>query len=323
MSFILFISIFTVLFVSPKPFLWLLDKQIPEMPNYSPPINFGEIENSVETKKNMAYDSNYSNSYYDIYLPKGNKSPSIIVFFHGGGFISGDKKMAEYLGPTLAANGYAVLAVNYELAPQSTLDQQLSQVTEFVNDIPNIAKTFNLNSDTIFLSGSSAGAYLAAQLCTVKYNADYQKLFKQAIDKEINIKGLVLYSSPFQLSFAQKQRSDNMLVNLGIFETGWALTDERFWRSDPQLRKKYDLDNYVTSQFPPVFLTDGNTKTFTDQAIEYKKRLEEENVTVTSLFFDNQINVGHGYQMVMDTPQSEEAITKTLFFLKENQEQAN
>ncbi|WP_086315519.1 hypothetical protein A5821_003004 [Enterococcus sp. 7F3_DIV0205] len=318
--FILFISsvlVLTILllFISPVPFLNVVKSRTPKLPGYTPPHNFSQLKNDSYTEKNISYNSSFTNNKYDIYIPKRKSNPPIVVFFHGGGFITGDKNMAKYFGPTLAAEGYAVISVNYELAPKATLDDQILQATDFINDLPTITDKFKLDNNNIFLSGSSAGGYLAAQLGTARYNKTYNKIDKQTIDDEIKIKGLILYSAPYKLSFIQDYPVDNWLFKLSVFEMGWALTGERFWKNDPKLGDKYNLEPYITTQFPPVFITDGNKKTFTQQAKEYEEALKKHRVDTTSLFFPDTLDVNHGYQMNMRTPESEEALSKTLSFL--------
>jgi len=302
------------LFISPKPIMTLIKTRTPSMPGYSAPSNFAVIEKLSRSHSNVPYQSNYSNSTYDLYIPKGKKHPPIVVFFHGGGFITGDKEMGKYLGPTLAAQGYAVLSVNYDLSVGTTLNKQILQVTDFFNLLPAIAKTYGLNKDIVFLSGSSAGAYLALQLCSAKYHADYE-IESQKVNSKVPIKGMILFSSPYDLSFIQGYPVKNLLLKLGIFEIGWSLTGNRFWKSDTTLSEKYDLTQYISPNFPPFFISDGNYKTFTKQAKNYSSLLIKNHVETTTLFFDKKDRVGHGYQMNMKTKESQQAIKAVLQFL--------
>lgn len=108
------------LFLSPKPFFYafIQSRNAGRIPDgFSPPEGFEKIEKRSIRYADNAYDSRYENSTYDLYLPMDIENPPIFIFFHGGGFIQGDKQMAVYYGPAVAAEGYAVISVNYILAP--------------------------------------------------------------------------------------------------------------------------------------------------------------------------------------------------------------
>jgi acetyl esterase/lipase len=96
----------------------------------------------------------------DVYYPKKKKDFATVVWFHGGGLKNGNKSVAE----RLKNQGIAVVAVNYRLFPRG-------KAPEYIEDsAAAIAWTFeNIESlggdpNKIFVSGSSAGGYLAAMV---------------------------------------------------------------------------------------------------------------------------------------------------------------
>ena len=62
--------------------------------------------------------------------------------------------------------------------------------------------------------------------------------------------------------------------------------------------KTTTIKDYTTAQFPPVFITDGNSGSFESQGKELADDLRNEGRDVTSLFFDKNEygEVGHEYQ---------------------------
>lgn len=78
-----------------------------------------------------------------------------------------------------------------------------------------------------------------------------------------------------------------------------------------------NLSKYITKDFPPAFVTDGNTNSFETQARTFVATLQEKDVPVTSLFFaPNEIKAGHGYQFGMASPASILSLKQTKAFLK-------
>lgn len=92
----------------------------------------------------------------DIYYPK-TKDFATIVYFHGGGLTGGNKFIPE----RLTKQGFAVIAVNYRLSPKVNgrkCIEDAAAATAWA--FRNIA-AYGGNPDKIFVTGHSAGAYLA------------------------------------------------------------------------------------------------------------------------------------------------------------------
>jgi len=118
------------------------------------------------TESDIAYypeSANQSDAYksgrcvLDIYYPKGVKNFPTIVWFHGGGLTNGEKSIPE----TLKEKGAAVVTVNYRLSPKAKAPAYIEDAAAAVAwTFKNITK-YGGNSSLIFISGHSAGGYLA------------------------------------------------------------------------------------------------------------------------------------------------------------------
>ncbi|KAJ61001.1 alpha/beta hydrolase [Enterococcus faecalis] len=301
---------------TPKP-LFKFANFIPIQSNLTKPYNYTKIYKNTDVKRNITYSENYSNSTLDIYYPKklSRKIP-VVLFIHGGGFFKGDKEMAKYFGPTISNNQYAFISINYNLVPKVTLFDQLRQINEAIEFIQEKSDEYSLDSSSINLSGSSAGGFLALQLLSAYHDTNYAKELQINPIKNIRFNSLLLYSAVYNL--AEFQTMDgNIVTNYLLTKIGWGITGERHWRKDNNLGESLNLNNYISNDFPPIFITDGNTKTFTGQAVNYTERLYQKQIPVQTLFFDSEEKVGHGYQLQMDTPASKQAINKSLEFLHE------
>ena len=318
---LLSILILGFLFLSPKPFIYVfLQKgdvsRIPDM--YSSPEGFEELTQKSVKHADQIYNSAHENSTYDLYLPRDMQCPPVLVFVHGGGFLRGDKEMAAYYGPSLAAEGYAVISINYLLVPDGTLDDQTKQVVDLFNDLPNIVRQYNLDIDNIFVAGTSAGGYLAARVTTAFYNAEYANQLGLVFSREMDIQGLILFSAPYEISAIQNIHAGGLLKNLALYEVGWAITGDRTWRSNSDLSAQYNLYDYIVKDMPSIFVSDGNHNSFTDQAKRYVHAAKEAGVHVIALFFDGPTEVGHGYQMNMRTKEAQIAFKEMINFITEH-----
>lgn len=299
---------------TPKP-LFKIASIIPIEDKFTKPDNYSHIENKIKVEKDIIYSENYSNSSLDIYSPKkSNETMPVVLFIHGGGFFKGEKEMAKYFGPTISDNRYAFISINYDLVPNVTAFDQVKQINEAITFIKENADKYSLDINNINLSGSSAGGFLALQLLSAYHDKDYADALKIVPVETITFNSLLLYSAVYDLSEFQTF-DGNSFTNYLLSKMGWGLTGEKNWKTDKKLGELLNLNNYVSGDFPPIFITDGNTNTFTEQAEKYATELEQKQVPVQTLFFDSKEKVGHGYQLKMDTPASKQAVKESLEFL--------
>lgn len=92
----------------------------------------------------------------------------LLIFFHGGGFISCDLETHDEMCRGLARSaGVQVLSVQYNLAPETMLPRQLEQAVAIGQWAVTHASALGANRAQIALGGDSSGAYLAARAALV------------------------------------------------------------------------------------------------------------------------------------------------------------
>lgn len=108
----------------------------------------------------------------DLYLPESAGPFPVIVWIHGGSWLSGDKEG----GPAIrqASRGYAVASINYRLSYEAKFPAQLEDCKAAVRWLRANAATYNLDATRIAAWGSSAGGHLAALLGTTADVADLE-----------------------------------------------------------------------------------------------------------------------------------------------------
>ena len=112
--------------------------------------------------KDIAYGADPAQKL-DLYLPCG-KAFSVVLYFHGGGIEAGDKSGTEKFASYLTDNGIAFVTANYRMYPAA-------HFPDFVVDAASAAAWVKNNMAQygdvrrLFITGSSAGAYLSMMLC--------------------------------------------------------------------------------------------------------------------------------------------------------------
>ena len=99
----------------------------------------------------------------DLFLPDMENFP-IIVFFHGGGMVSGSKQAHTEMGKRFAELGYGFASVDYRLYPNAKYPDFVVDGANAVAFVKRRAKEYGGNGE-LFIGGNSAGAWLAIMLC--------------------------------------------------------------------------------------------------------------------------------------------------------------
>jgi acetyl esterase/lipase len=102
----------------------------------------------------------------DVYAPKGAKNAPVVLWIHGGGWREGDKKSAEPKAQAMVDHGYVLVATNYRFVPNVNLKEMTGDIAKSIRWIHDHIGEHGGDGKAIFVMGHSAGAHLAALVCT-------------------------------------------------------------------------------------------------------------------------------------------------------------
>ncbi|MCH8830901.1 MAG: alpha/beta hydrolase [Planctomycetes bacterium] len=116
---------------------------------------------------NVPYvNAGHQRQVLDIYKPDGAKNLPVVFWIHGGGWVTGDKKSVQIKPRVLTERGFVFVSTNYRLLPHVKMGVLIRDVAKSLGWVhKNIAKHGG-DPKRIFVMGHSAGAQLAALLCT-------------------------------------------------------------------------------------------------------------------------------------------------------------
>ena len=179
------------------------DADIPE-PTVNP-------KSGVKWYRNIRYvdgvTSDPARQVMDIYLPaedKWEEGKPLVVWLHGGAWISGDKDWAFGIYSRycrkLAEHGIATANVSYRLSPGVKHPAHVEDAAAATAWLINNAENFGYNNSMIFVSGHSAGGHLAALLA-----ADDKYIKEQGYDNS-DIAGVITSSGLFDIKLLYNSR---------------------------------------------------------------------------------------------------------------------
>ncbi len=103
----------------------------------------------------------------DVYVPDNLSGPApVLMFFYGGAWQAGSRKQYRAFGQAFASEGIVTVVADYRLYPQVTYPAFVEDGAVALAWVhANIAK-YGGDAGHIFVSGHSAGGYIAAMLGT-------------------------------------------------------------------------------------------------------------------------------------------------------------
>ena len=152
-----------------------------------------QAQTTYETKENIPYYSpqQINNDSYkesrcvlDLYYPTNKEDFATVVWFHGGGLSGGEKEIPSLL----REKGIAVIGVNYRLHPKVSAPTYIEDAASAVAWAFKNIENYGGDPSLIFVSGHSAGGYLASMI-----GLDKQYLKEFGVDAN-DIAGLIPFS---------------------------------------------------------------------------------------------------------------------------------
>jgi arylformamidase len=102
----------------------------------------------------------------DVYSPHDAKNLPVVFWIHGGGWQTGDKTSVQIKPQVFVDKGFVFVSTNYRLLPSvdmATIVRDIARSIRWVHD--HIAE-YGGDPNRLFIMGHSAGAQLAALVCT-------------------------------------------------------------------------------------------------------------------------------------------------------------
>lgn len=112
--------------------------------------------------KDLAYVSRGADVRHrlDMYLPRGGGLHPVVLWVHGGSWVTGDKSEMPLLG--LVSEGVAVVSMNYRYLSADAVRAPICDVQTAIRFVRSVAGEYGLDTGRFIGAGFSAGAHLVA-----------------------------------------------------------------------------------------------------------------------------------------------------------------
>lgn len=246
-----------------------------------------------------------------VYAPRAEGPHPVVVWVHGGGFVSGSPATVEDFSVLLASRGYTVVSVDYTLAPEAQYPVPVRQANAALAFVQERIAQYGGDPARVVLGGDSAGAQIASQLAAVQTNPGLAA--DLGLDPGVpadRLRGVVLYCGAYDLDTLATTGFPGLRTFL------WAYTGHRDW-ADAPFADQLSTTEQATADYPPTYLTVGDADPFESQGRELAAALQEQGVQTETLFWDDGEGLPHEYQFHFDRPQASRSFDATLDFLED------
>lgn len=245
-----------------------------------------------------------------IVRPEGNTDRlPVVVYFHGGGWVLGDKETHDRLIREIAVQATAaVVFVDYERSPEAKYPIAIEQdyaVTKYVADH---SEQLNVDPTRLAIAGDSVGGNMTAVVSLLAEQRKGPEIIAQ-----------VLFYPVTDANFENGSYTE--------FANGPWLTKaamEWFWnqylpewtdRTDPKVTPIHAPQELLAGQAPALIITDEND-VLRDEGEAYARKLSQAGVDVTTVRYNGTIHDFVMLNAVADTPAAKAATAQASQFLK-------
>ncbi|WP_104091627.1 alpha/beta hydrolase [Arthrobacter sp. GMC3] len=266
----------------------------------------------------------------DVLTPAGadramNELP-VYVYYHGGGWTSGDKAALTKYCAGQAAAGVVVVNVNYRMAPHFHLGHVLEDANAALAWVQENIGDYGGNRQRIVLGGDSAGGQIAALMAAATFQPELAQHHGFAPALELgHVRGLVQHCSIvdfsvfFDKGFVMSLNFIRMLLPRDGTRGG---RRQRKTTGKQRLATLREAAHYMSpiewldSRCPPVFISTSERDFFYASNMSFIKRLSAHGVPVDSIVYGwENANTEHTWQQNFRYPESQEVYRRLQSFI--------
>lgn len=318
---ILTIAITVIAFIafklSPYPSVWIIryafNKKAVQVNEELEKYVFGNIETIGNVQYDQADPDAYLNAYFHRDSVKEKGKLPVIVWTHGGGLISGDRSQVSNYSKILAARGYVVFSIDYTIAPEAKYPEPIAQLNRALSYISSNPNKFHADTTFFVLAGESGGSMISAAAANAITSPAYADTIK--VKPGLNptqLKALLLYCGIYEVNNLNTEGAFGSFLKSVM----WAYFDTKDI-SDDAYAKTASVTNFLTSSFPPAFISAGNKDPLLPQSKLLVDELSSLDVFVDTLFFPENYEppLGHEYQFKLNE-EGKRALERSVEFLR-------
>ncbi|WP_255577133.1 alpha/beta hydrolase [Cryobacterium sp. 1639] len=237
----------------------------------------------------------------------------VYIYFHGGGWTSGDKAPLTKYAASQAVEGMVVVNANYRMATRFTIGHMLHDANDVLSWVKGHIEEYGGDPTRIVIGGDSAGGHIAALLTAAATDPALAEHY--GIDLQIepeHLRGLVQHCSIADFSV--------------LFERGFVLSLNFLRMLLPERGRGMSLRaaakflspiEWLGEGFPPVFITTSERDYFYRANLNFIQALRRRSIVADTVIYGrHRTNTRHTWQQDARHPESQEVYRRLGAFVR-------
>ena len=130
-------------------------------------LAFVTVAQAQNVKRNIPYaEPANERQMLDVYAPENAKNLPVVFWIHGGGWQAGDKTSVQAKPKAFVDKGFVFVSTNYRLLPNVDMETIVRDVAKSIHWVHDHIAEYGGDPKRLLVMGHSAGAQLAALICT-------------------------------------------------------------------------------------------------------------------------------------------------------------
>ena len=274
-------------------------------------LNYG-ITKDLEITRDQPYGPD-PRQRLDVLRPKHSIAGGlpVLVYFHGGGWISADKRIYDGICAILSSYGWLTFNVNYRLAPEFRFPAPLQDAAKAIEWIQCNADRYGGDASRIVLGGDSAGAQIASWYAGAMHDESLRSaaIIGDSLPSR-NLRGLLLFYGVYDFDTVRQAS----FPFIGIYARSFLGSDEHTYAENAVLASP---SRHVTTNLPPMFLCAGQRDGLYTQTVDYAELLQQNGIDCRTLLFPRTHRADHGFLFFRWLKSSKQAFSEVREFLRD------
>ncbi|MCU1439848.1 MAG: alpha/beta hydrolase [Rhodoglobus sp.] len=246
----------------------------------------------------------------DVITPHDQRGPlPVYVYFHGGGWTSGDKAALTRYCASQALAGMVVVNVNYRMAPRHHMEHMMQDANAATAWIAQNIADFGGDPGRIVLGGDSAGGQLSALLAAATGRPELAAHYKlEPALPFASIRGIVQHCSIVDFSVIFER---GFILGLGFVRM--LLPGRGRGQHLERAARFLSPIEWLDANYPPVLVTTSRRDYLYRANINFVAALRHHRVVVDVLVDDDAL---HTWQQDSRHPASREVYSRLQEFVR-------
>lgn len=188
----------------------------------------------------------------DLYFPRENNNPYLVVWIHGGAWHSGTKASPPL---SFVRSGYALASVDYRLSVEAKFPAPIHDIKAAIRYLRTNAEKYGYKSDKIIIAGSSAGGHLAALVGVTNNDKTLEGNIGKFTNTSSSVQAIIDYYGPTNFTTILKQSTPH---GVGVRGPAMTLLLGNTVDNAPELARQASPALHVDAADPPLLIFHGD-----------------------------------------------------------------